>query len=210
MYRGIGVLLTAGGGVLVLLSLACPRVSTLGDQGDPGGVTPAKVAQKCRAMDFTGTKPSAVLDLKGDGTVRIKIVPARKAIHTKLRQLGSRYGRVIAIAVNTGTAPWPLMDVAPNDTSCWHVWVDGDDVLRAQWVSIKGTTPGQPDDAFEIKFHPDKHVVDSAEWNPREVSMAPDPVSVFHLASMEPAQFLRTGNTGWTTCLINGCCRSRQ
>ena len=86
MHRGIGVLMTAGGGVLALLSLACPRVSRLGDdQGGPGGVAPAKVAQKCRAMDFSGTKPSAVLDLKGDGTVRIKIVPAQKTIHTKLK-----------------------------------------------------------------------------------------------------------------------------
>ena len=208
MHRGIRVLLTAGGGVFVLSLLACPHVSTRGDQGSPSGPEPAKVASKCRRMEFDNTNASEVMDLKKDGTVLIKIVPARKSIHTRLSQLASSNGRVIAIAVNTGTAEWPFMAIAAQDTSCWHVWMDRDDVVHAQWVSIKGNG-SIADAAFDIKFEPRKHAVDTARWNPPDVARLPD-VGLFHLASMEPAQVFRTGNTGWTTCLINGCCRSRQ
>lgn len=196
-------------GIGLLLVLACHRGSTLGDQGGPDGPSPGQVANKCRSMQFDNNRASVVKDLRSDGTVLIKLVPATKSINTRLRDLGSPRGRVIAIAVNTGTAPWPLMAVAANDTSCWHVWMDNGDVLHAQWVSIKGTGRPQPDDAFDIKFHTSKHAVDSAEWNPREISEA-RPERLFHLASNEPIQVFRTGNTGWTTCLINGCCRSRQ
>jgi len=197
-------------GMGVFLVLACQRAATLGDQGAPGGVDPAKVASKCRSMQFDNARSSIVKDLKNDGSVLIKIVPAKKSIHTRLKDLASPRGRVIGIAVNTGNSPWPLMAVAANDTSCWHVWMDNEDVLHAQWVSIKGTGQPQPDDAFDITFHPTKHAVDSSEWNPREISERPLPASLFHLASAGTVQVLRTGNTGWTTCLINGCCRSRQ
>ena len=209
MHRSVGVPLTFGGAILVALTLACQKASILGDQGPPDGVDPARVADKCRRMNFDTTRASTVLDLKNDSTVLVKIVPARKSIQTKLKDLGSRKGRVIGIAVNTGTAPWPLMAVAANDTSCWHVWLDAEEVVHAQWVSIKGDA-SQPDDAFDIKFHPGKHARDSAQWNPPEVAHLPAEASLFHLAGMEPTQLVRTGNVGWTTCLINGCCRSRQ
>jgi hypothetical protein len=92
--------------------------------------------------------------------------------------------------------------------------MDDDGIVHAQWVGL--TNDGgtdyvvQRDDGFGIKFHDDVHSTDYARWNPPEEEARSDREDIFRLASAEPQQLLRTGNVGWTTCLVSGCCRSRQ
>ena len=166
-------------------------------------------------FDTTTANASGTLDLKGDSTVMVRIFAARKSVKTKLKDLASKKGRIIGKAVNYGTAEWRLMALAPSDTSCWHAWMDDDGIVHAQWVGL--TNDGgtgyivQRDDGFGIKFHDDDALrPTSAQWNPPGEEARSDRRG--HLPPglvLSPSVF-RTGNVGWTTCLMSGCCRSRQ
>ena len=80
--------------------------------------------------------------------------------------------------------------------------------MRSKLVALDGSRE-MIDKYFDIEFHPNDHLVDSSEWNPPPRTAMSDREHLFRLASSASAsQFLF--NTGWTTCLINGCCRSRQ
>ena len=217
MHRNPGYFAIILSGVTAVLLTACKEPMALGDQGAPGGVSGVEVAKKCRKMDFNtdAGNSSGTLDLKSDGTVLVTMHPAEHSINWKLKHLASSKGRIIARVVNTGTGDWPLMALAPSDTACWHVWIDGNDIVRAQWVGLNNdanpnTEPlVQADKGFEIMFHDRKHDKDQSEWNKPDVFTLEEPRDIFRLASFQQ-ELLRTGNTGWTTCLVNGCCRSRQ
>ena len=217
MRRNVGFFVGITGGMLAVFLAACSKpVSTASDdQGAPGGISAAQIARKCRNMDFdtTTANTSGTLDLKGDGTVMVRIFAARKSVKTKVKDLASSRGRIIGQAVNYGTAEWRLMALAPSDTSCWHAWMDDDGIVHAQWVGL--TNDGgtdyivQRDDGFGIKFHDEAHPTDYARWNPPGAEARSEREDIFRLASAQP-QLIRTGNVGWTTCLVSGCCRSRQ
>jgi len=215
MRRNMGFFVVVTGGMLAVLLAACDNISIASDdQGAPGGISAASVATKCRKMKFdtTTANMSETKDLKGDGTVMVRIFAAKKSVKTKVKDLASSKGRVIGMAVNYGTADWRLMALAPSDTSCWHAWMDDDGIVHAQWVGLTNDSGTdyvvQRDDGFGIKFHDDVHTIDYARWNPPEEARS-EQENLFHLASARPQQF-RTGNVGWTTCLVSGCCRSRQ
>lgn len=218
MRRNPGYLTIISLGTLAVVLTACAKDTALrGGQDGPGGISGVEVAKRCRKMDFNENagNASGILDMKSDGTVLLTMQPAERGINWKLKNLGSSKGRIIAMVVNTGTGAWPLMAIAPSDTSCWHVWMGDDDIVRAQWVGLDNdanpdTEPTvQRDLGFEIKFHDHKHDKDESAWNRPDVFTLAEPGDIFRLASFQQ-ELLRTGNTGWTTCLVNGCCRSRQ
>lgn len=216
MHRNPGSIAIIASGLLVFLGTACRKpVDVLGRQGPPDGVSGVKVAKRCRQMSFDPQAGSGVLDIKGDGSVLLTMYPAVQSIKWRLKDLASRKGRIVARVVNTGSGEFQPMAIAPGDTACWHVWMDDEDVVHAQWVGLNNdANPDveplvQPDKYFEIKFHDAKHPKDESRWNPPETTALAEPREIFQLASYTP-QFLLTGNTGWTTCLVNGCCRSRQ
>jgi hypothetical protein len=213
MHRNPGFLATTAFGIPIVFLAACsPSFGIFhDDQGPPDGINAAKVAAKCRSMDFdtTAGNVSEIKDLKNDGTVLVRIFAAKKSTKSKVKDLASSKGRLIGRAVNYGTGAWALMALAPRDTSCWHAWMDGDGIVHAQWVGLNSLTV-QRDEGFEIKFHDDKHGRDFAQWVLPDRIARSEEKALFHLASSQPQQLIRTGNIGWTTCLVSGCCRSRQ
>jgi hypothetical protein len=218
MRRNMGLFVGITGGMLVILLAACDKFFSRAsdDQGPPDGISAAQIASKCRKMDFdtTPANSSEIKDIKNDGTVMVRIFAAKQSVKTKVKDLASKKGRIIGKAVNYGTAEWRLMALAPSDTSCWHAWMDDKGIVHAQWVGL--TNEGgkdyivQLDDGFGIKFHEGGHTTDKAQWNPPGEEARSDREDIFRLASAEPEQVFRSGNVGWTTCLVSGCCRSRQ
>src|SRR6185295_4187046 len=113
MRRKMGFFVGITGGMLAVLLAACDKLLSRrsDDQGGPDGISAASIANKCRNMNFdtTSANASETKDLKGDGTVMVRIFAARKSVKTKLKDLASRKGRIIGMAVNYGTAEWRLM-----------------------------------------------------------------------------------------------------
>ena len=227
MHRNLGVIGSIVACSSLALLLACPRPATpteevalANDQGPPDDSTVAEVIKKCNSMDFDTAHPSAIQQLDANGQVMVQIFAAKKSSKTKLSQLGSKKGRIIAKVHNSGAVGWPGMALTGNGDACWYVWGSGqDEILKSRFVSLNGASPTDPA-TFEIDFHTDPHQYDEAKWYPTFVtkkamggSAALDRNTLFQLASfprLQSGDTTGSGSTGWTTCLLSGCCRSRQ
>jgi hypothetical protein len=212
MNRNVAIIAGVLGGVvagyLVARSraLAHPEASTVVvDVDAPKSSAMADVAEKCRTMNFREEKASGP-QMLGTGVV-VRIIPADKSSKYKFKQLAK--GRIIAKVRNEEAGTWQGMALYGREEACWYVWADDDDRLHSKFVNKNGTGEA-PDYGFDIQFHRDDHPDDAAEWNKKfEVMMATE--SPFRLAGFRAqGDTTRSGNTGWTTCLLNGCCRSRQ
>lgn len=195
----------------VVLAACAPRPEAddgaVNDQGPPDGSSPQQVARKCATMRWDTAGASVVQALDAAGTVRVRIYPATQSSKTKLKQLVSRRGRIIAKVQNEGNGAWPTMALSGNQgASCWYVWGDNDDRLRSKFVALDGSAQ-YVDPLFDIYFHDVDHPADKSEWNKPFPIVQEQSESPFRLAATRPQVLV---NTGWTTCLLNGCCRSRQ
>jgi len=213
MHSNIRVLGWAAGGLFALSLSAChlgSRMAFGNDQGGPTGSKQKQVQNKCRRMVFDTTNASAVQPLDEAGLVKVKIYPAVLSSKTKASQLASSKGRVIARVVNEGTGDWPGMALKAGSTSCWYVWEDDTGKLRSKFVALVGED--QHDDAvFDVDYPGSDHEHDESAWNPpARIGMAGGDVPVQLAVAGNSANTALIFNTGWTTCLINGCCRSRQ
>lgn len=217
MHRTLGISGSITAALLSVSLLACaktrPPVDEVVelDQGGPDSPDFADVVKKCRDMAFDETKASAVQRLDPAGRVMVRIIPATRSSKTKLSQLSSRKGRVVAKVVNEGDGDWRFMALKGRSESCWYVWGDNEDRLHTKFVSLAPGGAEVMESLFDIQFHDKDHPSDLSAWNPIFTSDASETGSLFRLTSF-PMQgdSTRGGNTGWTTCIVNGCCRSRQ
>src|SRR5262245_21387847 len=211
--RNLAIFAGVVGGVIAGYFIARSRAvanpaaqSVIADLEGPKSFKMADVAEKCRNMNFREDKASAAQKL-ADGVV-VRIIPAAQSSKYKLSQLAR--GRIIAKVRNEESGDWPRMALYGKDEACWYIWADDDGRIQSKFVRLSGTGEA-PDYGFDIQFHQNNHADDAAEWNKKFGAMMDTGMSPFRLAgfSVQDSTF-ETGNTGWTTCLLNGCCRSRQ
>ncbi|HKP28220.1 MAG TPA: hypothetical protein VJU15_02415 [Gemmatimonadales bacterium] len=179
------------------------------EQGSPGSASNEAVAKKCGKMKFDTDHASTIKSLSTTLDVKVQIIPAKNSFKYKMEHLASKHGRIIAKITNTGNDAWDAMALSGESSSCWYVWQDKQGRLQSRFVSLPKTENDQVKDVadkfFDIVYNqpPEGHINDEAVWD------KPYPL----LASAEPValdSIMRGGGTGWTTCLMNGCCRSRQ
>jgi hypothetical protein len=209
--RNLAIIAGVIGGVLAGYYIARsravvhPGATVIVDQDAPKSYAMADVADKCRTTTFAEDKASSPLQLVPG--VLVRIIPAERSSKYKFSQLAK--GRIIAKVRNEETGNWPGMALYGKEEACWYVWADGDDRLHSKFVRKNGDGEA-PDFGFDIQFHKDDHPDDAAEWNKKFDAML-DTENPFRLATFRAqGDTTRSGNTGWTTCLLNGCCRSRQ
>jgi hypothetical protein len=195
---------------LALFLSACGLFGVRGrDQDAPKSSSNSDVAARCREMTWATAYASAYQPLDGAGQVIVQITPASLSSKTKASALHHRRGRIIAKVENRGSGVWPKMALTGNSTSCWYVWEGKDGQLRSKFVPQTGVGDSALDADFDIQYQTADHGRDESAWNkPFRIgmvdSLAPAPVQ------LDSAALIFRGNTGWTTCLINGCCRTRQ
>ena len=213
MHRKLGLLGKVIGGLATLSLLACPKPGedlVALDQGEPRDTTKAEIIAKCQSMTFDTSKASVVQPLDSAGTVLVKIIPADSGYKTKLKHLASKKGRIIAKVVNEGDGTWRSMALVGKSASCWFVWGDKDERLLSKFVPLNGGDEA-PDASFDIEFHRPDHTADLAQWNRPFMGGMTDSIGP---SQVPPSQLqdtiMRGPDYGWTTCLVNGCCRSRQ
>jgi len=215
MDRNVAIIAGVLGGVLAgyfvarSRAVAHPGASTVVIDADaPKSFSMADVADKCRSTSqrFAEDKKSDTLRF-GNG-VLLRIIPAEMSSKFKYSHLAK--GRIIAKIRNEETGQWPNMAIYGKEESCWYVWADDDERLHSKFVRMNGTGEA-PDLVFDIQFHEHDHQADGAEWNRKFEAML-ETENPFRLAAFRAQGDTTrgTGNTGWTTCLLNGCCRSRQ
>ena len=214
MNRNLAIFAGVVGGVIAGYFIARSRAfanpaaqSLVVDLEGPKSFALKDVAEKCANMNFREDKASAAQRLAAG--VLVRIIPATASSKYKYKQLAR--GRIIAKVRNEETGQWPQMALYGREEACWYVWADDDDRLHSKFVRMNGAGEA-PDYGFDIQFHKDDHPDDAAEWNKKFGTMTSTAAdSPFRLAgfSVQDSTF-ETGNTGWTTCLLNGCCRSRQ
>lgn len=217
MNRNLAVFAGVAGGLLAGWYLArtiAARHVTAGpavamvDFDAPASAGKSDVLAKCTKTEFVETASSDPYTVATNVVVRV--IPAKGSHRFKMSQLEK--GRIIAKVRNEGTAAYPALALLPRGESCWFVWYDD---ARLQVVSKFIATEGgaeAEDDNFHIDIHPTTHPAEKGEWKkPADVATLTPP-GLFHLAGFQPAGEDSTGGGPymWTTCLTNGCCRTRQ
>lgn len=191
--------------VSVLVALGCGPKPPV-DAEAPLTAGMADVADKCRRTRFLDGSASDTLTIAAGVVVRI--VPAEKSHKYKLANLGS--GRILARLDNQENGDYANLALyGDKGQACWFVWEDKDSgELRSKYVSWNGTGE-TPDRNFHIDFHPQSHPSEKSEWREDRQQGLGAQAGLFMLAAAG-SPVLQVGLWMWTTCLSNGCCRSRQ
>jgi len=141
--------------------------------------------------------------------VIVRLMPRQGSHRLKLEHLGR--GRIIARIENLGDGLYPKFALfVPKGRSCWYVW-ETDFGFHSKFVSLD-TAREVPDYSFHLDLDGPPHGNEKSDWKTdgqigaRQISTAFRPAST---GKGDLAAQILLGPWMWTTCLSNGCCRSR-